>query len=260
MARWAYAFDLAPHLPGAHPVYALAARGFAEGETPLRSVEAMAASYLRAMRSVQPHGPYHLMGWSAGGMIAYEIAAQLQLAQEPVGFVGVIDTLSDYGSILEGRVEGPTEAQFLERSVRKQFGDELADQLAAHTERGDIDAMFDRCQREGAIDATIEWATLRRHLTVRHAIALSIARYRPQPIDVPLALFTAADEGRPDSRLGWDEVVEQGLHVVELPGTHWTIVDPAHIQALGTAISQALRTRTRGGSESHDAYVTLHEI
>jgi thioesterase domain-containing protein/acyl carrier protein len=247
-----YAFDLAPHLPEAHPLYALAATGFAEGETPLSSVEAMAASYLRAMRSVQPHGPYGLIGWSAGGMIAYEIAAQLLAAGESVAFLGVIDTLSDYASILAGRVEGPTEAQFLERSVRSQWGDELADQLTTHVERGDIDAMFELCQRAGAIDATIERATLYRHLAVRRAIALSIARYRPQPIAAPLAVYTAADEKRPDPRLGWDAIAEHGLDVVELPGTHWSIVEPAHIGSLGAAISRGLAARVRGGVEDRD--------
>jgi thioesterase domain-containing protein len=235
-----YAFDLAPHLPEQHPLYALAALGFAEGETPLSSVEAMAVSYLRAIRSVQPYGPYQLLGWSAGGMIAYEIAAQLLAAGESVAFVGVIDTLSDYASILGSRGERPTEAQFIESFVRRQFGAELADQLAAHVSRQDIDAMLDLCQRHGAIDAAIERATLRRHLAVRHAIAVALGHYRPQPIAVPLTVYAAADETRPDPRLGWDEVVEHGLTVVELPGTHWTIVAPTHIGALGTAISQSL--------------------
>jgi amino acid adenylation domain-containing protein len=242
-----YAFDLAPHLPDQHPLYALAAIGFAEGETPLSSVEAMAASYLRAIRSVQPHGPYHLIGWSAGGTIAYEIAAQLPAAGEPVRFVGVIDTLSDYSSILGSRAEGPTKAQFLEMYVREEFGHELADRLTAYVEQDDTDGMFDLCQRHNAIGATIARATLHRHLAVRHAIALSLGRYRPQPTGVSLVVFTAADEDRPDPRLGWDELAEHGLDVVELPGTHWSIVEPAHIRALGRAILQALAAQAPGG-------------
>jgi syringomycin synthetase protein SyrE len=86
----------------------------------------------------------------------------------------------------------------------------------------------------------MERATLRRHLAVRYAIGLAVASYRAQPIAVPLAVFTAADEGHPDSRLGWAEIAEHGLEVAELPGTHWSIVDPDHIRALGAAISRAL--------------------
>ena len=155
-----YAFDLAPHLPEEHPLYALAAIGFGDGEAPLSSVEAMAALYVRAMRQVQPHGPYHLIGWSAGGMIACEIAAQLLGAGEAVGFLGVIDTLSGYSSIFGSRSGAPTQAQHFETCIREEFGDELADRLTAHAEQDDINAMFDLCQRHGVIDATIEPTTL----------------------------------------------------------------------------------------------------
>jgi thioesterase domain-containing protein len=48
-------------------------------------------------------------------------------------------------------------------------------------------------------------------------------------------------------RLGWDELAEHGLDVVELPGTHWSIVEPAHIRALGRAILQALAAQAPGG-------------
>jgi amino acid adenylation domain-containing protein len=254
-----YAFDLAPHLPPQHPVYALAAIGLGDGETPLSSVEAMAARYVRAMRDVQPCGPYHLIGWSAGGMIACEIAAQLVGAGEPVGLVAVIDTLSDYSSTLGSRTDEPTQAQYFEACVREEFGDELADRLTAHAEKDDISAMLELGQRYGVIDPAIERTTLQRHLAVRHAIALALPRYRPQRIAVPLSVFTAADEDRRDPGLGWDELAEQGLDVVELPGTHWSIVDPAHVPALGTAITQALARgaaqsleRTRGSSRRSD--------
>jgi hypothetical protein len=40
--------------------------------------------------------------------------------------------------------------------------------------------------------------------------------------------------------------------VVELPGTHWSIVEPAHIGSLGAAISRGLAARVRGGVEDRD--------
>jgi syringomycin synthetase protein SyrE len=55
-----------------------------------------------------------------------------------------------------------------------------------------------------------------------------------------LSVFTAADEDRLDPRLGWDALAGHGLDVVELPGTHGSIVEPAHVGALGTAITKAL--------------------
>jgi len=37
----------------------------------------MAAYYIKALRTVQPEGPYFLGGWSFGGLVAFEMAQQL---------------------------------------------------------------------------------------------------------------------------------------------------------------------------------------
>ncbi len=43
-----------------------------------KSLEEMAADYLKHVREVQPHGPYRLLGWSLGGNVVHAMAAQLQ--------------------------------------------------------------------------------------------------------------------------------------------------------------------------------------
>ena len=245
-----YAFALAPHLPADRPLYALAAIGFADGETPLSSVEQMASAYLRSLRSVQPHGPYHVLGWSAGGTIAYEMAAQLLASGEQVGFVGVIDTPSDYGVRTRPGSDALTEADVFIRQVRDQLDPELADQLTTLGERGDIDAMFDLCQACGLIPTTIERATLRRHLAVRHAIDTAVVRYRTRPITAQLSVFAAADEPRRDPGLGWAEIARHGIEVVSLPGTHWSLVEPSHNPALGAAIAAALTAQLPASSST----------
>jgi pristinamycin I synthase-3/4 len=50
-----------------------------------------AAAYVREIRRAAPRGPYHLLGWSAGGTIAHEMAVQLQAAGEQVGLLAVLD-------------------------------------------------------------------------------------------------------------------------------------------------------------------------
>ena len=56
------------------------------------SVEEMAARYLRELRSVQPEGPYRLGGWSMGGLVAFEMARQLEHDGQEVELVALIDT------------------------------------------------------------------------------------------------------------------------------------------------------------------------
>src|SRR5262249_8590084 len=57
-----------------------------------RTIEKFAAAYIREIRNIQPAGPYHLIGFSAGGTIAYEMARQLQHAGEMVSLLGIIET------------------------------------------------------------------------------------------------------------------------------------------------------------------------
>ncbi|MCW8126028.1 amino acid adenylation domain-containing protein [Microbulbifer halophilus] len=86
---WGYA-ALSRYL-GERPLYGLQAAGLdGSGELP-GSIEDMAADYLRRIRRVQPEGPYHLLGWSLGGLAAHEMARQLQAGGEEVAFLGMLD-------------------------------------------------------------------------------------------------------------------------------------------------------------------------
>ncbi|TCO54853.1 amino acid adenylation domain-containing protein [Actinocrispum wychmicini] len=66
------------------PVLAFQPAGMARGHRPHDSIEDMAAHYVSEMRTWQPDGPYALLGWSFGGVIAYEMARQLGVAGEVV--------------------------------------------------------------------------------------------------------------------------------------------------------------------------------
>jgi len=55
-------------------------------------MEELASHYIKEMQQMQPRGPYYLMGFSFGGMIAYEMACQLVANGHQVNFVGLLDT------------------------------------------------------------------------------------------------------------------------------------------------------------------------
>jgi amino acid adenylation domain-containing protein len=72
-----YCFHLAQHLGPDQPFYALKPYAF-DSSGALPTIEEMAAAHLRLVRSVQPQGPYLLGGFCNGGLVAYEMAWQLQ--------------------------------------------------------------------------------------------------------------------------------------------------------------------------------------
>jgi naphtho-gamma-pyrone polyketide synthase len=57
-----------------------------------RTLEEVVNSYVTALQTRQPHGPYWLGGWSAGGILAYAVAQQLMAAGEEVSKLVLIDS------------------------------------------------------------------------------------------------------------------------------------------------------------------------
>jgi acetoacetyl-CoA synthetase len=74
------------------PVYAIKPRGMERGETPCEDLAEMAEHAIGIIKRVQPRGPYLLIGYSAGGLIALEVARQLSAAGDDVPLVVLLDT------------------------------------------------------------------------------------------------------------------------------------------------------------------------
>ncbi|MEU9115705.1 alpha/beta fold hydrolase, partial [Streptomyces sp. NPDC048483] len=109
---WMYS-GLLRGIDAAHPVYGIQARGLT-GEEPLPgSIPEMAADYIEQMRSVQPTGPYHLLGWSVGGLLAQEMAVQLQRAGEEVAVLALLDSFPAAAEHADTRVEADTQQVLL---------------------------------------------------------------------------------------------------------------------------------------------------
>ena len=74
------------------PVFGLQAIGYDGSQTRHTTVEEMAAHYAAEILAYDPFGPYHLLGYSAGGWYAYAVATELQQQGGTIGFLGVVDT------------------------------------------------------------------------------------------------------------------------------------------------------------------------
>ena len=82
---------LALRLDPNRPIFGIEPLKNAAGGYAHTQIHEMAANYIQRIQAVQPHGPYLLAGLCAGGVIAFEMARQLQDAGERVAFVGIID-------------------------------------------------------------------------------------------------------------------------------------------------------------------------
>ncbi|MEC4019668.1 amino acid adenylation domain-containing protein [Streptomyces sp. H27-D2] len=87
---WVYS-GLRDRLDPELPIYALQARGLNARAAQPESVEDMARDYADRIRAVQPSGPYHLLGWSFGAVVAHAMAARLQDQGEDVALLALLD-------------------------------------------------------------------------------------------------------------------------------------------------------------------------
>lgn len=88
---WMYG-SLTRHMSPEQPIYALQDRGLNGSELLAGSVREMAAGYLKEIRRIRPHGPYQLLGWSFGGLVAHAVATALQDRREKVERLILLDS------------------------------------------------------------------------------------------------------------------------------------------------------------------------
>ena len=88
---WPYS-KLIRHIPPEHPIFGLQARNLTQRAMRPGSIDEMAADYLSLIRKIQPIGPYNLLGWSFGGLVAHAIATQLQSMGHGVSLLALLDS------------------------------------------------------------------------------------------------------------------------------------------------------------------------
>ncbi|MFE3188837.1 amino acid adenylation domain-containing protein [Nocardia sp. NPDC059240] len=91
---WPFA-GLAEHLPADQPILGLQSPALTENDYDPATFAEMIGRYLAAMRSVQPHGPYRVIGYSMGGLIAHALATELRAAGEQVELLGLLDAFPE---------------------------------------------------------------------------------------------------------------------------------------------------------------------
>ena len=73
------------------PIYGLQPRGIDGKQPPIECIEDMASYFIQAIQTVQPQGPYSIVGYSFGGIVAFDMARQLTERGERVAFLGLVD-------------------------------------------------------------------------------------------------------------------------------------------------------------------------
>ena len=105
-----------------NPVYFMQARGLSGKEQPGHKIEEIATDYLSEIQKIYPHGPYHFIGSSFGGNVAYEMARQLSLQGNDMGIVALLDTFGpSYPTYKSGYSRFLIQLNIMLKTLRKHF-------------------------------------------------------------------------------------------------------------------------------------------
>jgi thioesterase domain-containing protein len=204
--------------------------GFWNGIHDPTQIEARAAGYVDEIRAVQPRGPYLLGGVCSGGVVAFEVARQLQAQGQQVALLALVEPT--HAPSLGLRPYVSLTAGVLRRVIH----------CLGHYARSDT-------RRASAEQETY------LYLKAKHVVDSWPLRYlvpQPYPGRIHLFLVNGVPEGSPDGRCsGWHEWAAGGAEIHVIPGTHDTIAESkstptegASLQALagqlGACIDEAL--------------------
>ncbi|WPO72614.1 non-ribosomal peptide synthetase [Streptomyces sp. KN37] len=232
---------LAGHLDPEQPVHALQARGIAEAEPLPKDLRDVADDYLDRITSIQPTGPYHLLGWSYGGVVAHEMAVRLRERGEEVAYLANLDAYPD-----DARGLRPTDEEFL-ADFLAEAGAEAAgpgrltpEGVAAHLARG------------GGPLAGLGQDTLERLLRVMRNNLELFQRFTPGRFDgCPMTLFVAAGGDSGDHRgptaeeralkvRSWGPHLGRDIDAYDVDCGHQQMLRPAPAAAIGRTVERHL--------------------
>ncbi|WP_445629004.1 non-ribosomal peptide synthetase [Nostoc sp. DSM 114167] len=206
------------------------------------SVEETATRYLQEIRKIQPNGPYLLGGHCYGGVLAFEIAQQLQNKGQTVSLLVVIDAI-----LSETPIESTDDddAKFLLRIAESIKTDNNIDFLVPFEELRDLplnQQLNFINQKANFIFSEPEINDFLHHYKLFKSHVQAMRGYIPQIYPGKLTLFRANQEiihdfenpewNTDDPFLGWKKFSKQPIQMIEIPGDHFSIFVEPYIQEL----------------------------
>ncbi|MBW5480457.1 amino acid adenylation domain-containing protein [Streptomyces bambusae] len=248
---WTYS-GLLRHLGPDIPLYALQSRALSDPTALGADLVWTAADYVRQIRSVQPSGPYHLLGWSYGGGAAHEMAVQLQAAGERVDLLAVLDGYPATGRPGESarRAYAPEDPEVL-RELLDSIGIGIG--TGVGTGIGTGPAAGAPTPEEFAAAVAGEGSPL-EGLSPSAVAALPAVFARNSETAGAISggtfqgelLFFLATEDRPAGRpdpLVWQRYVDGPVTVHEVPSTHGAMLQGHALDAIGPVLAGHLDRR-----------------
>jgi amino acid adenylation domain-containing protein len=221
---------LARRFEGGITVFALRA-----ADPPLPNAETLALEYVERIRSIQPKGPYVLVGECVGGILAFEMARVLVREGERVALLALLDTpFPTAGARMRDRL----------RRVREPWGDNLVRRMQHHQRAlaqlpsGRLEYLLTRARSAVRALASLRRADQRRRLRRRSTYVGSLLRCRPQRFDGAISFIESAEGKRQGHFSRWASLASNA-RAAQVPGDHDTYIRE-HVDSVAEALGRWL--------------------
>ncbi|MDT0464462.1 non-ribosomal peptide synthetase [Streptomyces gibsoniae] len=217
------------------PLYALQARGLTDGARIPCSVEEMAADYVEQIRAVQPTGPYRLLGWSFGAVVAHAMAVHLEDRGESVSLLVLLDGYPSAGTEDIGPAPADPLAQLL---TSLGHATDTATGPAAPLAMSDFVRLAGTAH--GPLAGLAEDTVRRLGQTFVDHVHLA-ALHTPRTFHGDAVFFTATGTSAPDAADAWQPHLDGGFERQEIPCAHGDMLHARHAARIAAALAHRLR-------------------
>ncbi|MGA9510082.1 MAG: alpha/beta fold hydrolase [Candidatus Sulfotelmatobacter sp.] len=232
--------ELAKHIRTGHPIYGIQARGIDGREEPFDRIEDMAQFYLEALKELQPEGPYVLIGYSFGGLVALEMAQRLSAEGKHIQLLVLVDAYP-HPRQMSGRQRLRLGMQRTKRRISQMGQQPLPDAISYFV--GGLKRRFGLPEGHNHSPHSPEGSRLSLATTtlqVKSKAYVALARYRPRLYRGKIKfLKSEGDEYFPGDPVPiWVSLAED-FEVEIVPGTHLDMVT-THFESLAAVLTRYL--------------------
>ncbi|MCP2728618.1 acyltransferase domain-containing protein [Symplocastrum sp. BBK-W-15] len=252
-------YELACLIGEDQPCYGFQSVGIGDDEQPLTSIEEMAAHYIKDLRRVQPGGPYHIVAWSFGAFVAFEMAVQLEQSGEKVDLLAAIDSPppseNKIGNVFLGlKFTLISMMPYIWPYIYDYFYLLLADDNQLKTNN-----IFQRAskklfnltqtkfpsQQSFMSESFIKFRqpNVSRMLRVILSNFQSSGNYLPSVYSGKIHLFRTNEklwEVDQDSTFGWSHLAKGGVEIHQIPGHHLNVLRTPNVQVVAEKLKACI--------------------
>ncbi|MGG4499054.1 amino acid adenylation domain-containing protein [Brevibacillus reuszeri] len=199
-----------------------------------KSLEQLADRYVDELIKFDPYINYNLVGYSFGGILAFEMARNLKKKGFSVNLLGLIDTS------IGKETENPSDFELLLEFIERYSPTEAEiGKLRSLDFESQIQMSYDIGRKCGLIEEGRAYDSFKTQIITAINNSRIEKKYKAQKYEGKITLFKATD-GLSDATEGWSDLTSQELLIVSVPGTHFSIMRPPHVSELANEIEKTI--------------------